>query len=87
MVTVAPVVVASPDRKRSMKGRLPEPRGKGQGESLSFLHRNREGAFVVLALIDCARCGGWQQGQGMLRLPGIAGKEPLEVLKGGKRTQ
>ena len=50
-----------------------------------FLEKNREGAFVALALIDSASRGGWWQGQGMLKFPGIEGKEPLEILRVVKR--
>jgi hypothetical protein len=39
-----------------------------------FLHRYQEGALVMLALLDCARRGGWKA-----TLPGIEGKDPVEI--------
>jgi hypothetical protein len=46
-----------------------------------FLQRYKEGALVMLALIDVACEGGWGFGRGMINFPAIVGIEPLEVLR------
>jgi hypothetical protein len=46
-----------------------------------FLQQYREGAFVMLELLDAARDSDWKLGRGMLSVPGIAGTEPIEVLR------
>jgi hypothetical protein len=47
------------------------------------LQQYKEGAFVMLTLLDAARDSGWnwKAGRGTLNLPGIAGTEPIEVLR------
>jgi hypothetical protein len=48
-----------------------------------FLQQYKEGAFVMLTLLDAARDSdrNWKEGRGTLNLPGIAGTEPIEVLR------
>ena len=45
-----------------------------------FLQEYKEGAFVMLALLDAAHHG-WRGDIGLPALPGIAGKHPIEVLR------
>jgi hypothetical protein len=46
-----------------------------------FLQQYKEGAFVMLELLDAAIFTDWKLGGGMLNLSGIAGTEPIEVLR------
>jgi hypothetical protein len=46
-----------------------------------FLQQYKEGAFVMFELLDAARDSDWKVGRGTLSVPGIAGTEPIEVLR------
>ena len=51
----------------------------------SFLRRHKEGAFVILSLLDVSASAGWGIGPHMQRFPCIAGVDPVAVLRAVKQ--